>query len=308
MLRAFRLILILGALASLSLSLLAPLSVPPAAAAAPAAGRSLYAGPAGARVHYVSWGESDRAIVLIHGWSGDTSFWDAQVPALAKRYRVIAVDMPGFGLSDKPDITYDVPALARGVGLVLAEAGVGKAVLVGHSMAFAVALTVAAEHPERAAGVVSVDGGVFAPVLDERSREQFAGLVAGVRGPDHDAAITGMLASFSDKLKPAARKRVFARILAADPRVAASAIENLPLAPLWQPVTGRSPLPVLGLYAAKEAATLHVPEWLESRFATVHLTTWNDVDHWPQIEHPARVNAAILVFAREVLRSPKARR
>ena len=57
----------------------------------------------GARVHYVSHGKGEDALVLIHGWTQSIdAAWRDQIPEFAKHYRVIALDLPGHGKSDKP--------------------------------------------------------------------------------------------------------------------------------------------------------------------------------------------------------------
>jgi len=74
---------------------------------------SRYATLDGSRVHYKSYGKGARAIVFIHGWTCNMNFWRLQVPAFASNARVIAIDLPGHGASDKSQITYSMD-LSRG--------------------------------------------------------------------------------------------------------------------------------------------------------------------------------------------------
>src|SRR5262247_1796515 len=60
------------------------------------------------RVHYRNYGEGKDAVVFIHGWSCNLNFWKANIPAFANQSRVIAVDLPGHGESDKPQVTYSM--------------------------------------------------------------------------------------------------------------------------------------------------------------------------------------------------------
>ncbi len=53
----------------------------------------------GRDVYYESQGKGARTLVLIHGWTCDHTFWDAQSPALAAKYKVLALDLPGHGRS-----------------------------------------------------------------------------------------------------------------------------------------------------------------------------------------------------------------
>src|SRR5262249_13048164 len=80
------------------------------------------------RIHYKSLGEGKTALVFVHGWSCDMTFWRHQVGALNGKVRVILVDLPGHGQSDRPKIEYTMDLFARAVDAVLTDAGVDDAV------------------------------------------------------------------------------------------------------------------------------------------------------------------------------------
>src|SRR5687768_17467795 len=84
------------------------------------------------RVHYISAGKGTNVIVFVHGWSGNAGFWKEQAPALAEKARLLLVDLPGHGRSEKPRVDYTMDFLARGVLAVMREARADKATLVGH--------------------------------------------------------------------------------------------------------------------------------------------------------------------------------
>src|SRR5207247_2533373 len=73
----------------------------------------------GTRVHFKSLGAGTTAVVFVHGWSCDLTFWRAQVPAVDGRVRAIFLDLPGFGRSDKPDVAYTMDYFAGAVDAVL---------------------------------------------------------------------------------------------------------------------------------------------------------------------------------------------
>ena len=89
----------------------------------------------GLKLHSVSAGKGNAAIIFVHGWTCDLSSWTAQVPEFARKYRVLTLDLPGHGQSAGPaDGKFTVGLFARAVEAVRAEAGVDRVVLVGHSM------------------------------------------------------------------------------------------------------------------------------------------------------------------------------
>src|SRR2546426_6891734 len=60
------------------------------------------------RVRYTNYGKGDTALFFVHGWACDETVWAEQAPALAEKIRVITIDLPGYGQSEKPNtIEYD---------------------------------------------------------------------------------------------------------------------------------------------------------------------------------------------------------
>lgn len=109
----------------------------------------------GINTHYLEWGNADApAVVLIHGGgAGADAFgnWRVVAPILARRFRVIAVEMVGFGKTEKPDPANYVYSQANRVNHITAflrEMKLEPARLVGNSMGGATALGVAMDHPD----------------------------------------------------------------------------------------------------------------------------------------------------------------
>src|SRR6266536_2433619 len=86
------------------------------------------------KIHYVTLGRGKDEVVFVHCWSGRIDFWRFQVPALADRARLVLIDLPGHGKSDKPQTAYTIDFFARAMDAVMRDAKVEKAALVGHSM------------------------------------------------------------------------------------------------------------------------------------------------------------------------------
>lgn len=108
----------------------------------------------GMRIAYADLGEGEIPLVLIHGLSGYIPMWKKNIGALAARHRVIAVDLPGYGKSDKPRASYSMSFFAETIRGLLDVLGVPKAVLVGHSMGGQVSMHVALQAPERVHALV----------------------------------------------------------------------------------------------------------------------------------------------------------
>ena len=133
------------------------------------------------RVHYKSLGTGDTALVFVHGWTCNMNFWRYQVPAFDGKIRMILIDLPGHGESEKPKIDYSMDLFAKSVGEVLKEAGVEKAILVGHSMGTTVIRQFARLYPKKTSGLIVVDGAMRAPKFKPGEFDKF---VARFTAPD----------------------------------------------------------------------------------------------------------------------------
>jgi pimeloyl-ACP methyl ester carboxylesterase len=113
----------------------------------------------GLRLFAITLGDG-RDVVLIHGNGASTYSWRHVLEPLAARYRVHALDLPGYGFSDKPeDGRYDGVWLEEFLSGYLDVAGVRRAVLVGNSMGGEVATEAAMHDPARVAALVLLDAG-----------------------------------------------------------------------------------------------------------------------------------------------------
>jgi pimeloyl-ACP methyl ester carboxylesterase len=101
-----------------------------------------------AQINYVEAGSGERTLVLIHGLASDLRAWRNNIDALARDYRVIAIDLPGYGKSSKGNYTYSMEFFAKVVRGVVRELELGTPTLVGHSMGGQVAMTYALMYPD----------------------------------------------------------------------------------------------------------------------------------------------------------------
>lgn len=115
----------------------------------------------GLRLHYVSWGRDDApTVVMLHGLRSYAHTWAPVADALVDRYRVVALDQRGRGLSDwDPRRDYYAAAYVRDLDALVRALDLRRFVLVGHSMGGANAFVYAASNPDRLAGLVIEDMG-----------------------------------------------------------------------------------------------------------------------------------------------------
>ncbi len=108
----------------------------------------------GTQLAYVDIGDGPQTLVLIHGLGSYIPAWKKNIPELSKNYRVIAIDLPGYGRSDKPNAPYSMRYFVSKIHGLLGQLGVSQPVLVGHSMGGQIAMTYALQHPEEVHALV----------------------------------------------------------------------------------------------------------------------------------------------------------
>jgi len=121
-------------------------------------------------------------VVLLHGLFMDHRTWDRVAKELSREFRVVAPDLPGFGDSEKPSpnkFSYDIDSFAEVIADLYAGLELGRAAVVGHALGGAVAIALAARHPELVSKLVLVDSMAFEAELDLRRRIALLPIVGG---------------------------------------------------------------------------------------------------------------------------------
>ena len=120
-------------------------------------------GARGARVRFYEGG-SGPPLLVVHGYLWSGAVWEDVFPYLARSLRVVVPDLPGFGESEKPPparYAYGYEAFTESLVDLVAALGVGRVSVCGHSMGGAIALMLAAHHPDLVEKLVLVDPIVY---------------------------------------------------------------------------------------------------------------------------------------------------
>ncbi|MET0843727.1 MAG: alpha/beta hydrolase [Mycetocola sp.] len=102
----------------------------------------------GIRQHVVIGGNGPP-LLLVHGWPENWYAWRFMMPALAKKYTVVAVDQRGIGLTDKPASGYDAGTLANDLAALMTKLGYARFSVVGHDTGYVISYALAADHRNR---------------------------------------------------------------------------------------------------------------------------------------------------------------
>jgi pimeloyl-ACP methyl ester carboxylesterase len=257
----------------------------------------------GAKIHWSSAGTAKKAVILVHGWTCDETSWDAQVPVLSQKYRVITLDLPGHGKSDPPkDGKFSMTMFARAVEAVRAEAKVDKVVLVGHSMGTPVIREYARLYPQHVAGLVPVDGIVQIagppPAADAKGKAGGRGAPnpAAMVGPDGLKAREAMIRGMFTPATPAAVEQHVLKMMLAPPEATASGamIATFDSSNLNDFVTT---VPVLGIYAGRPMTN---SESLKKAFPNSEYVQVAGTGHFVMMERPEEFNRLLIAFLGKV--------
>jgi len=113
----------------------------------------------GVNIQLADWAGKGKNVISVHGLTANCRCWDVIAPAVAPKHRLLAVDLRGRGLSDKPDTGYSEEHHLRDLKCVMDDFRLEKAVLMGHSLGGYISMGFAARHPERVAGLILIDAG-----------------------------------------------------------------------------------------------------------------------------------------------------
>lgn len=108
------------------------------------------------RTRYWKIGNEGPPLIFVHGILRFAEDWLLNMPTFARHYQVYALDLVGYGRTDKPDIDYEFFELAKFLDDFMTVLGIEKATLVGHSMGGGVVLAQACHHPEKVDKLVLV--------------------------------------------------------------------------------------------------------------------------------------------------------
>ena len=243
----------------------------------------------GVNIHSTTTGTGPATLVMVHGWTCDETSWASQVPALAKKYRVITLDLPGHGRSGAPaDGKFSMDLFARAVEAVRAEARATKIVLVGHSMGAPVIRQYARLYPDRVAGLIAVDGPLDMRQFPAEFKPPDLSGAEGLKA--REGMIRGM---FTPQTAPDLQQKILAMMLKAPEATATGAMRSMMDPSLRKDDV--TPMPALAVWAGTnqqlpkvEDARKALPKFEQTQVA--------GTGHFLMMEKPDEFNRLVVAF------------
>ncbi len=259
----------------------------------------------GLKVHSTVTGSASTTVFLIHGYTCDETSWAEQVPVLARQYRVVTLDLPGHGQSDRPGVEqFSMDLFARAIEAVRLDVKVDRIVLVGHSMGTPVVLKYANLYPQHTAALVFVDGLMpAAPTPTGRTAGPAGNPASAVGTPPSAGARMGgpngrqnreamVRRFFRPTTAPAVRQKVLDMMLAAPEATAVGAM-NATSDPAGR-TTDVPDVPTIGIYA--EPNPIASRDVVLRNFPKAAYVQLPGTGHFLMLEKPVEFNALLLDF------------
>jgi len=266
----------------------------------------------GLKIAYLDLGSGPRTIILIHGLGSNLTFWKENLDALSRNYRVLALDLPGFGRSSKANYGYSMAFFARAVDGFMDQLGIEDGVLMGHSLGGQVAMTHALRYPGKATELILIAPAGLEP-FEPSEAAWLAEVVTAkaVMHKDAEAVYTSVAGNFyhmpreadflvNDRLK-IIEGPDFAQYCYANSRAVAAMVEG----PVWDRL-GEIAVPVLVVFGEADqlipnpvihgGSTRRLATRSVARFPDARLVMVPRAGHMVQFERAARVNEEVLEF------------
>jgi pimeloyl-ACP methyl ester carboxylesterase len=238
----------------------------------------------GVKIAYDVQGNGEPALIFVHGWSCDRSYWSAQIKPFSYRFKTVTLDLAGHGNSGMGRKDYTMKAFGDDVAAVVNKLGLKKVILIGHSMGGDVIAEAAKQLRGKVVALVFVD--VYKE-FRSRSREEIDKIVTPFRGDDFQeqvrALVKGMFVAGSN---PTLVEQVANDMASSPKQVSLSAIEHALNYSGQMPRTLQElNLPVIAINPDNPPTDVN-----SMKLHNVQLYTMSGVGHFLMMENPEAFN------------------
>ncbi len=245
----------------------------------------------GVNIAYNDTKKGDTTLVFVHGWGINKTYWENQDTVFARHYRVVTMDLPGFGESGKNRKSWTVEDYARDVSAVLNGLDLKNVILIGHSMSGAIALETALNHQPRVLGLIGIDNfNTYGAKETPQSKKETEAFFKEARA-HYKKTVTAYVnqALFAPSTPKSIRKRVVDDIANSDSTIALDCIEqSMAYQGDAKLKTLKMPLYLINSSANPTDTLAFRKNGIAYRFFNIGRT-----GHYPMLEKPEKFNALL---------------
>ena len=251
----------------------------------------------GVEIRYAVQGKGDPALVFVHCWSCDRSYWDSQVAEFSKTNRVVTIDLPGHGQSGQGRKTWTIESFGEDVKTVVTKLDLKRVVLVGSSMGAPISLEAAKRMPDRVVAIVPVDSLLN---VEQKITPEQLDAVFKMFEADYKGTVTNLTNQFffSPNTPAAVKERVIRDATSRPPEMAIAILKGI-FAYDSIPAFRETKIPIYAINGDHAPTDLAVNRKYAPQFDA---TILKGVGHYPMLEDPAHFNQALAEVLKKVPR------
>lgn len=245
-------------------------------------------------IAYETQGFGKPAIVFVHGWSCDKSYWKNQVDAFSQKYEVITLDLAGHGESGIERDDWTIESFGGDVSKVIEKLGVTDAILIGHSMGGDVVVAAAQRLPGRIKGLIWVD--TYKELGKYRTVEQSESFIAPFRNAFKEKTNSFVRSMFPPGANPSLVNKIANDMSSAPPDIAIGALRSAITYDRKVTVAlDALDLPVIAINPDRP-----ITDSVSMKKYGVQTIIMHDVGHFPMLEKPNEFNKMLAKAIEEI--------
>jgi len=245
-------------------------------------------------IAYNQCGNGDTTLLFVHGWCINKEYWNDQSVYFCKRYKVVTLDLPGFGRSDKNRAEWTFEQYADDINEFIKTKKLKNVILIGHSMSGDILLLMDTKYPGSVIGIVGIDNLKKPGVkLSEEESRQVEGFFAMM-----DSSFSGTVEVYTKQnlFQPSADTSIVNRVVKDfkmnDSIIAMKVLRSL--LDVSQKERGMMQLLTHTLYLVNsDGDTTHIDSLKKYCKASAEVVYVHGTGHYPMIEKPSDFNAAL---------------
>ncbi len=249
----------------------------------------------GTEIVYTATGSAEPALVFVHGWSCDKSYWKTQVEKFSSEYKVVTIDLAGHGESGTERKDYSVQLFGSDVAAVVNDLKLSKVILIGHSMGGSVILEAAKLLDKKVIGLIGVD--TYQSFTDDWSAEQKEKFLEPFTKDFKSTTVEFVKQMFPKGADSVLVKKVADDMSSAPPAVAISAMRNLFFYDSL-PTLSKLELPIISINCDMYPLSLEENRKHVKSFSFKHMS---GVGHFLALEKPDEFNKLLREAVLEII-------
>ncbi|WPU97263.1 alpha/beta hydrolase [Mucilaginibacter sp. cycad4] len=242
----------------------------------------------GVNIAYTDTGKGDTTLLFVHGWCINKSYFNNQVKYFGNKYRVVTIDLPGYGQSGKNRNSWTVNDFARDVTFAITTLKLKNVILIGHSMAGEIIVQARLNTPNQVIGLVGIDNfkGFDGKPESAKAKADYAEAIAMLKKHFKAVATTYFNQDLFYKTTSAAiRKRILNDVANADSAIAIASMEDNSFNTTAKLKAAKTKLYLINSDYTPNDTIGFVKAGIPYRLLQIHAT-----GHFPMIEKPAEFN------------------